>query len=306
MSASASPSRPSRSRPVVESLRRGERVQRGYIGVALQDVDEGVAAALGIERNRGELIRSVTPGGPADRAGIRQGDVVITRRRPAGHARSVARLSGLAPADRRAHPARADPPGPAPQRHRRDRRAADRGGAGPAQRQRRARRRRRADARRQADATSNRPASARPSRASASRVQTLTPALARQLRITDANAARRSSSARVDPNSDAGQKGIQPGDVILSINQARDRDARGGGRGGRGGAAGAAQHRAAAGPPRQRPARLMSGSSWPARAPPRLRRRRRRAGRERRRRAAARKRARLRELTLRARRPRRR
>ena len=53
--------------PVVESLRRGERVQRGYIGVALQDVDEGVAAALGIERNRGELIRSVTPGGPAAR-----------------------------------------------------------------------------------------------------------------------------------------------------------------------------------------------------------------------------------------------
>ena len=64
--------------PVVESLRRGQRVQRGYIGVALQDIDEGVAAALGIERNRGELIRSVTPGGPAARAGIQQGDVVIS------------------------------------------------------------------------------------------------------------------------------------------------------------------------------------------------------------------------------------
>src|SRR6185436_18031148 len=65
-------------RPVVESLQRGQRVQRGYIGVALQPVDEGVAAALGIDRNRGELIRSVTPGGPAARAGIQQGDVVIT------------------------------------------------------------------------------------------------------------------------------------------------------------------------------------------------------------------------------------
>ena len=65
-------------RPVVDSLRRGERVRRGYIGVGLQDIDEGVAAALGIERNRGELIRSVTPGGPAARAGVEQGDVVVT------------------------------------------------------------------------------------------------------------------------------------------------------------------------------------------------------------------------------------
>jgi serine protease Do len=65
-------------RPVVESLRRGQRVRRGYIGVSLQDIDEGVASALGIERNRGELIRSVTEGGPAARAGVEQGDVVIT------------------------------------------------------------------------------------------------------------------------------------------------------------------------------------------------------------------------------------
>ncbi|MGQ0558711.1 MAG: trypsin-like peptidase domain-containing protein, partial [Sphingosinicella sp.] len=38
--------------PVVEALRRGERVRRGYIGVALQDIDESVAAALGLVRNR--------------------------------------------------------------------------------------------------------------------------------------------------------------------------------------------------------------------------------------------------------------
>ena len=65
-------------RPVVEALRRGERVRRGYIGVSLQEVTEGVAAALGIERNRGELIRAVTEGSPADRAGVQQGDVVIS------------------------------------------------------------------------------------------------------------------------------------------------------------------------------------------------------------------------------------
>ena len=68
--------------PVVDQLRRGERVHRGYIGVGMQDVDESVAAALGIERNRGTLIRSVTPGGPAARAGMQQGDVVVS---VAGH-----------------------------------------------------------------------------------------------------------------------------------------------------------------------------------------------------------------------------
>lgn len=65
------------ARPVIESLRRGQRVQRGYIGVSLQPLDESVAAALGIPKDRGELIRSVTPGSAAARAGIQQGDVII-------------------------------------------------------------------------------------------------------------------------------------------------------------------------------------------------------------------------------------
>src|SRR3954453_7638679 len=60
------------ARPVIETLQRGERVRRGYIGVSLQNLDDDIAESMGIPKNQGELIRGVTPGGPAARAGIQQ------------------------------------------------------------------------------------------------------------------------------------------------------------------------------------------------------------------------------------------
>ncbi|HET9354665.1 MAG TPA: Do family serine endopeptidase [Sphingomicrobium sp.] len=65
------------ARPVVESLRRGQRPQRGYLGVGLQPLDENIASALGLPKDRGELVRSVVEGQAASRAGIRQGDVIV-------------------------------------------------------------------------------------------------------------------------------------------------------------------------------------------------------------------------------------
>jgi serine protease Do len=66
------------ARPVVEALMRGGRVRRGYLGVQIQQLTPDIAESLGIEKNRGELIASVEPGQAAERAGIRQGDVVIS------------------------------------------------------------------------------------------------------------------------------------------------------------------------------------------------------------------------------------
>jgi serine protease Do len=68
--------------PVVDALRRGQRVQRGYLGLSAQTLDESMAAALGLPKSRGELIRSITPAGPADRAGLQQGDVTSVNGRP--------------------------------------------------------------------------------------------------------------------------------------------------------------------------------------------------------------------------------
>jgi serine protease Do len=66
------------AKPVIDSLMRGQRPQRGYLGVSLQPVDDdSIAAALGLPKGGGELVRSIVPGGAAARAGIQQGDVIV-------------------------------------------------------------------------------------------------------------------------------------------------------------------------------------------------------------------------------------
>ena len=64
--------------PIVRQLIAGEAIERGFLGVQIQPVDEDIADALGIERNRGELVQGVQPGEAADDAGLRAGDVVIS------------------------------------------------------------------------------------------------------------------------------------------------------------------------------------------------------------------------------------
>jgi serine protease Do len=65
------------AKPVVDALMKGGRVKRGYLGVQIQQISDDIAESLGLPKNRGELIASVEPGQAAERAGIRQGDVVV-------------------------------------------------------------------------------------------------------------------------------------------------------------------------------------------------------------------------------------
>jgi serine protease Do len=65
------------AKPVIDSLMKGQRPSRGYLGVGLQALDDdSIAGALGLSKGGGELVRSVVPGGAAARAGLQQGDVI--------------------------------------------------------------------------------------------------------------------------------------------------------------------------------------------------------------------------------------
>jgi serine protease Do len=204
--------------PVVDQLRRGQRVHRGYIGVGMQDVDEGVAAALGIARNRGTLIRSVTPGGPADRGGIQQGDVVVS---VAGHPITPdATLAYLI--SQQAIGARV----PVEVIRQGQRRTVSVAIAERPTEEELARLNGIEDdnAAQGADAggkpgVPSQSAGQRSAQASLGlALEPLTPAMAQRLNIRDTNV-RGLVVGTVDPSSDAGQKGVQTGDIVLSINQ---------------------------------------------------------------------------------------
>jgi serine protease Do len=61
---------------VSEQLRTSGRVQRGRIGVQIDQVTRDVAESIGLGRPQGALVRSVEGGSPADKAGIEAGDII--------------------------------------------------------------------------------------------------------------------------------------------------------------------------------------------------------------------------------------
>ena len=62
---------------VLPQLRARGKVSRGYMGVALRDVDGDIERSLNLAVSHGAMVQDVTDGSPADRAGLRPYDVVV-------------------------------------------------------------------------------------------------------------------------------------------------------------------------------------------------------------------------------------
>jgi len=66
------------ARNVVDQLKANGKVTRGWLGVTIQDVDKNLADSFGLKRPGGALVAEVSPGGPAAKAGLRSGDVIVS------------------------------------------------------------------------------------------------------------------------------------------------------------------------------------------------------------------------------------
>ena len=61
---------------VMDQLLKTGKVHRGQLGVGIQSVTSDIAASLGLKNVQGVIVNSVMPNSPADRAGVRQGDII--------------------------------------------------------------------------------------------------------------------------------------------------------------------------------------------------------------------------------------
>lgn len=65
------------AKQTTDRLMRGETIERGYLGVEIGPITRDIQAALGLDSRNGAFVNSVTEGGPADRGGLRVGDIVL-------------------------------------------------------------------------------------------------------------------------------------------------------------------------------------------------------------------------------------
>ncbi|WP_084584067.1 Do family serine endopeptidase [Sphingomonas azotifigens] len=65
------------AKPIIDKLMKGQSITRGYLGIAMQDLTKELAAGFGLPSDRGTLVARIEPGQPAEKAGIKQGDVIV-------------------------------------------------------------------------------------------------------------------------------------------------------------------------------------------------------------------------------------
>ncbi len=65
------------AKDILYSLKEKGFVERGWLGVTVQKVTPEIAESLGLDSRQGALVTDVTEGSPADKAGVRRGDIII-------------------------------------------------------------------------------------------------------------------------------------------------------------------------------------------------------------------------------------
>ena len=193
------------ARPVIDSLMRGQRPQRGYLGVGLQPLDESLAPSLGLPKDSGEIVRSVVAGGPGARGGLQQGDVIVkvngqqvTLDQTVSYLIANTKVGSRVPLEIIRGGRRQNVTGVVGERPTEEQ-LAQIGGGG--------------DTGTQRGDTATPPA---PQRALGLSLSSLTPELARSANLPP-NAHGVIITA-VDPNGDAADEGLQRGDLIISVN----------------------------------------------------------------------------------------
>jgi len=63
---------------VEQQLLKTGKVERGRIGVGIQDVSAALAQSFGLDKPMGALVSQVEPNGPADKGGVKPGDVILS------------------------------------------------------------------------------------------------------------------------------------------------------------------------------------------------------------------------------------
>ncbi len=65
------------AKQVTDQLKQYGRTKRGWLGVLIQEITDEIADSLGMKTAKGALVSSATEGGPAEKAGVKTGDVII-------------------------------------------------------------------------------------------------------------------------------------------------------------------------------------------------------------------------------------
>ena len=65
------------AKQVTDQLKQYGRTKRGWLGVLIQEISDEIADSLDMETAMGALVSSATEGGPAEKAGVKTGDVII-------------------------------------------------------------------------------------------------------------------------------------------------------------------------------------------------------------------------------------